>query len=134
VQLVETGEDIEVGVTVEGAVARSSATVLPETAVELAKSLLDHAERAGAPSMAMTADLATLLGALEDVSITDEERHSLRWLARLRRAHRGAPRCVDHPRRAQLDGRPVAGLWRAQRPPSGTSGWGPFAVLGGSAF
>jgi hypothetical protein len=78
VQFVEIGDDVEVGVTVEGAVSRHSAMVLPETAVELAKSLLDHAERAGAPSMAMTAELATLLGALEDVSITDEERHSLR--------------------------------------------------------
>src|SRR5262249_38836317 len=80
VQLVETAEGIEVGVTVQGAVSSHSATLLPEGAVELARSLLAHAERAGEPSMAMTADLALLLDALEDVSITDDERHSLRWL------------------------------------------------------
>jgi hypothetical protein len=46
VQLVETTEGIEVGVTVQGAISTYSATLNPGSAVELGDALLDHAERA----------------------------------------------------------------------------------------
>lgn len=48
VHLVERGEGegIEVGVTIQGAISTSSATLIPEVAAELGGALLDHAERA----------------------------------------------------------------------------------------
>jgi hypothetical protein len=47
VQLVETAEGIEVGVTVQGAVVASYPTTLaPQIAAEFGDALLDHAERA----------------------------------------------------------------------------------------
>ncbi len=46
IALFETGNGIEVGFDVMGAIVRSSATLLPEVAAGLGEALLDHAERA----------------------------------------------------------------------------------------
>jgi hypothetical protein len=80
VRLVGLGDGIEVQIEAGGTVVVTLVTLVPEIVVGLARSLLDHAERAGAPGMAVMAELATLLGALEEVSIIDEECHLLRGL------------------------------------------------------
>lgn len=51
VALVDVGNGIEVGLSIEGAIARVQTTMDPEDAAELGEALLDHAERAVGLSM-----------------------------------------------------------------------------------